>query len=123
MKMAGELIVGGADIRQHTATIANGQSLSGAVDLGTNRLFAIVMPAAMTGTSLTFQASHDGSTYNNIYGDDGNELTYTTAASRYVVVSSPAKWVGVRYLKIRSGTSGAPSAEGAARSLIVVAVP
>lgn len=120
---AAPLLVGGCDYELKTATIANGQSLSGAVDLGTMRLFAIVMPATMTGTSLTFQASHDGSTYNNVYDDGGNELTYTTAASRYIVVSSPAKWIGIRYLKVRSGTSGSATAEGGARSITLVVVP
>lgn len=112
------LIVGGSDYELFTATIANGQTVSGAVDLGSKRLFAIVTPAALTSTAMTFQASHDGSTYNAVYDESGSQLSYTVSTSRYIVISSPARWIGVRYLKVVGG-----SAEGGARSITLVAVP
>lgn len=84
---------------QSTATILSGASLSGAIDLGPNRAFAIVMPASWTTANLTFQGSADGITYNNLYDDTGTEVSVTAAASQYIVVSSPAKLLGVRWIK------------------------
>jgi hypothetical protein len=106
-----------------TTTIANGASLSGAVDLGIYRGFAIQMPAAWTAANLTFQGSSDCSTYANLYDDTGTEVLVTAAASTYIVFSSPAKFQGLRCLKIRSGTSGAAVNQGADRILTVIPNP
>lgn len=108
---------------QSTATILSGASLSGAIDLGPNRAFAIVMPASWTTANLTFQGSADGITYNNLYDDTGTEVSVTAAASQYIVVSSPAKLLGVRWIKVRSGTSGTPVNQGADRVVKIVGVP
>lgn len=106
-----------------TATIASGASLSGAVDLGSGgRAARIAMPAAWTTANLTFQASYDGITYNNLYDKDGVEYTAQAAASRSILLPV-ADWYGIRYLKVRSGTSAAAVNQGAARSLIIQAVP
>lgn len=121
--MAAEIKVGKAGIETVTATITNGTSLSAAVNLGSRRLVAIQMPAAMTGTALTFQASWDGTTYNNVYDQGGTELQYTTAASRYIVVTSNDLLWGIQFIKVRSGTSGAATNEGADRTLTLILQP
>jgi len=110
-------------VRPVTVTIANGASLSGAVDLGPNRLFAIIMPAAWTTANLTFQVSADGTTYNNLYDDTGTEVTVTAAASQYIVISSPAKMLGARWFKVRSGTNASAVNQAAARVVTIVGVP
>lgn len=89
------------------ATIANGTSLSATVDIGGTTLAGIVMPAAWDAANLTFQASHDGTSFNNLYDALGGEKTVTAAASRFIALD-PADFAGVRYLKLRSGTSGTP---------------
>lgn len=99
-----------------TATIANGASLSGAIDLGSTRLAGIQMPAAWTAAALTFQASFDGVTYADVYSTGGTELSYTVAASRFIPLSI-TDWGGVRYLKVRSGTTGTPVNQGGARTI------
>jgi hypothetical protein len=96
--------------------IANGASLSSAVDLVNNRLSYISMPSSWTAANLTFQVSEDGLTWNNLYDDVGSEVTVAAAASRVLRVDL-AKWLAVRYLKIRSGTSGTPVAQGGDRTL------
>lgn len=106
-----------------TATIANGASLSGAIDLGQARLWAIQMPAAWTAAALTFQASLDGINYFNLYDNTGTEVSWTVAASQFQFELFPAKWLAIRWLKIRSGTSGVPVNQGGDRVLTVVAVP
>lgn len=103
------------------AAIASGASLSGVIDLGAGRLARIVLPSALTGTQLTFQTSYDGTNFANLYDETGTEVTYTVAASREVRVPL-TDWLGIRWLKIRAGTSGSPSAQGADRALKLVTV-
>lgn len=90
-----------------TVTILNGASLSSAADLGGGNLIAISVPASWTAASMTFQASTDGTTYYNVYTDVGGELTATVDSSRHVVVYGD-DYKSIRYLKLRSGTSGVP---------------
>jgi len=106
-------------IRDATVTIANGASLSGAVSLGAGDPVSIQMPTAFTGTQLTFQVSHDNSTFQNLYDAAGSEVTVTVAASRNVPLPSPLQ-AGWRYLKIRSGTAATPTAEGGARTITLI---
>lgn len=105
------------------ATISNGTALSTAIDLDITRPFAFVLPAAWTAANLTFQVSLDGTTWCNLFDDAGTEVTVVALVSQYVVIANPAKWLGVRFLKIRSGTSGAAVNQGADRIVTVVAVP
>lgn len=102
-----------------TATIANAASLSGAVDLSYARLALILMPAAWTAAGLTFQVSPDGVTYGDLYTDAGVEVSATVAANR-VVRLNLSDWIGVRYFKVRSGTTGTPVAQGAERILTLL---
>lgn len=112
--------VAAPEAENKTATIANGASLSGAVDLGAGAvLAAIYMPAAWTAASLTFQASADGVTYVDVYDDGDVEYEIAAAASRSIKVSLE-DFIGVRYLKVRSGTTATPVAQGASRSIVLV---
>lgn len=104
-----------------TATIASGASLSGSVNLGGGRLFAIMMPADWTAADLTFQASVDGTTFYNVYDEEDSEVTVQAAEDRYIILE-PARWLGVRYLKVRSGTSGSAVNQGADRAITLVQV-
>lgn len=108
--------------RKFIATIAASGSVSDAIDLDGEIIAAIVMPATFTGTSLTFQAaaSVDG-TFQNVYDDSGAELTATVGQGKVVVNKSVLEALAaLRYLKIRSGTAGAPTTEGADRTLTIL---
>ncbi len=105
-----------------SAAIANGESLSAAVDLGAYRLSSIIMPAAWTAAGLTFQGSIDGVTFGNMKSEGGTELAWTVAASDFLY-STPLNFWGVRFIKVRSGTAGTPVNQGAARTLTLIAVP
>jgi len=98
-----------------TATIANGGTVSDAIDLEGRGLTAMVMPAAFTGTTITFQGSVDGVTYQALYNASNSAVSMTVAASR-TYLFTPGDFSGIRYLKVVSG-----SAEGAARSILLVA--
>jgi len=105
-------------ITYSTATIAISGTVSSVVDCTDGRTaFAIITPAALTGTAMTFQASHDGVTYTPITDTAGAAVSITVAASRYIPIAS-ANFAGVRYLKIVSGTT-----EVAARAIIVMRRP
>lgn len=109
-----------AGLTSKTATIANGASLSDTVDCGEG-LFpvALIIPGAWTPADITFQASIDGTNFSNLYDEDANEITVTANTSRFIVLT-PSEWVGVRYLKIRSGSAAAPINQTAERTITVV---
>jgi hypothetical protein len=101
-----------------TVTIANGQSLSTAAAIGAGTLIGIQLPT-ITSAALTFQGSADGVTY--VEALDASSAAVTVSASvgtRYI--KAPADLAGVPYLKVRSGTSGAPVNQGAARTITLV---
>ena len=101
-----------------TVTILSGASLSDAQDLQGCRLTGIRMPASWTAASLTFQVSEDGTNFVNLYNLNG-EVTYSTGAS-YGVSFNAEDFLSWRYIKVRSGTSGAAVTQGADRTLVLV---
>ena len=103
-----------------TAVIANGQSLSAAALTDGAELVGMVMPAAWTTANITFQASADGSTYNDLYDQYGTEINVPAGASRYIALN-PGDFAGIKSVKVRSGTTGAPVAQGAERTVQLVA--
>lgn len=102
-----------------TATIDNGASLSDAVHVRDQTLVAVAMPASWTAASLTFQASHDGTTYRDVYDAEGTEFEVAAAASRWIALD-PADFASAAYLKVRSGTTGTPVNQGAERAVTLV---
>lgn len=105
-----------------TATIADSASLSGAVDLSSfsGTLVAIQTPSGWTSAVLTFQASYDGTTYANLYNSAGAEVTTGTIAASYYVALDPADFAGIRYLKVRSGTSGSATNQSSGDTLQLI---
>lgn len=110
-------------INYETVTIANGASLSGALNIASRNFFGIIMPASWTSAALTFQGSFDGTTYYDLYDETGTEVSFTVSTSRYVIISTPAKFLGLKKLKIRSGTSGTPVNQGGDRDIGVIVIP
>jgi len=101
--------------RTQTLTIANGATTTGTAFLAQNMAaFGLQMPAAFTGTSITFTVSADGATFQALYDSTGaTAVSMSVAASRsYDLPSALTAW---RAFKIVSG-----SAEAASRDLIVV---
>jgi hypothetical protein len=96
-----------------TATIANGQTLSSAIVLNGFTPVSILMPAAFTGTALTFQGSLDGTNFFDVKKSDGSALSYTVAQGTFVALD-PTLFQGMTAIKLKSG-----SAEGGARTLTV----
>lgn len=102
-------------------TIANGESLSNAMQLNGLMAEAIVMPAAWTAAVLTFAAAEEeAGTYLPLVDAAGVQIQLVVAASQRIVL--PLGLVrGHNWLKLRSGTSGAAQNQGGARTLTLLA--
>lgn len=102
--------------RDITVTIANGQSLSSGVYIGGEfALCGIAYPAAWDAADITFQKSWDGVTYTEHVDDAGAAIQKTVTAGQDRELDA-AEFKSAIYFKIRSGTSGVPVAQTAART-------
>lgn len=111
-----------ADRFAPTATIAAGQSLSAAVDLNRRGLAGLIMPAGWDAAGLSFRVSMDNQTFVNLYDTNGEATlpaSTVVAASRGIMID-PRAFVGFRYVKVRSGTSGSPVTQSAERAITLV---
>ena len=103
-----------------SVVISSGASLSATVNCGGRTMVSIRMPATWTAANLTFQASEaEGGTYGDLYDDVGTEYLVTAAAARWIALA-PVAFAGPPFLKIRSGTAGAPVNQAAARTLVIL---
>ncbi len=91
-------------------TIANNGTTSDAVQSVGYAAFGLVMPAAFTGTTISFLVSADGVTYQALYDRYNVLVSMTVAVSRSYDL--PVELAGWHSFKIVSGSS-----EGAARTL------
>lgn len=118
----GTTTVKSAGRQSGTVTIANGQSLSGALDLGGATLAGIVMPSGWTAAALTFQVSADGVTYQDLVVFDEYTIASSLVAASKTIGIPAGDFAAWRYVKVRSGTSGTPVNQGGSRVLTLVSV-
>lgn len=109
--------VAGAEFAVKTAsgtnllvTVPAAAAISPAIDLTTYRLARIGCPADVgLATVMSFQvATSLGGTYRDLYDQYGSEYTVKVANNR-AVVPDLTMFAGARFLKIRFGTSAAPT--------------
>jgi len=103
-----------------TATIADGQSLSGSASLGGKLPVGILAPAANWATAaLSFQGSFDGQAWVNIYDDSGEYTTGALANGEGCSLNREVfrPW---QYLKVRSGLKDAAVAQAAGDILTLI---
>lgn len=115
--------MGEYDQKEVTIVIENGASLSsdGVLLQYNERQYSpihVLLPALFTGTTLTFQVSHNGTDYYNLY-DMAGEVSAVVAAG-VAVALDPAKFFGWNYLRVRSGTAASPSAQAAKRTISLI---
>lgn len=109
--------------------IANGASLSAALDCKGFCCLGFIMPAAFTGASVEIRVSDDGVTYRTFSDGFVASLAYTFAASVYVplVVLQGLGFVDPstlpRFIKFLSVTAGVPTAEAASRTFRCLLAP
>lgn len=98
---------------QQTALIASGDQESSGLRCAGMALCGLMIPAAFTGTALTFETCDTpNGTYLPLYDDTNTLISLTVAPSRAYSLD-PKKFQGSNFLKLKSGT-----AEGADRSII-----
>lgn len=90
------------------ATIANGQTTSSAIDLRADTSAGFILPAAFTGTGMTFQVSADNVTYT------AHSATSVTVAQGKAY-GIPADVAVFPWIKLVSGSS-----EAGARTITIV---
>ena len=106
-------------VNYEIASIANGQTNSGWVDLKGKQLVAIVFPAAMTSASVRFRGRY-------LSTGNGNIIAEKKSATDYSCPFTANEWVpldvdvfcGVGQIQIV-----AASAEGAARDIVLITRP
>lgn len=99
-----------------SATIAAGQTTSGAIQIQSDVSAGVFMDAAMTGTSMTFLAGKTASgTFAPVSDGAGGSYTKTFRAGDYVPID-PSVFAGIPFLKIVSGAT-----EGTLRNLVFCA--
>lgn len=84
-------------------TIKAGESLSDGIDCSAGKIVRITVPQEYSEANLTFQVSSNGDLYNDLFDDDGDEITVTANPDSTIVIAKP--WVkSVGFIKLRSGT-------------------
>ena len=78
------------------------------------------MPSTISTTFWSFQLSYDGTTYFDVFRGDGTEYQVSSGVSRAISLDQLALFAPT-FLKIRSGTVGAPVAQGSALTLTFLA--
>jgi hypothetical protein len=95
------------------AVIAAGQALSPEVDLGGyGVLVGVLVPTNWTTAGITFQCSVDGGvTFGEVMDVSGAAIAISSLAGgtiAYAIALDPARFRGIRAVKVRSGTQAAP---------------
>jgi hypothetical protein len=88
------------------ASILSGQTVGVAVSLAGVSILGIVTPAALTGTTITFQVSADGTTYVPLYDGTNTLVSFTVAVSRGYYLD-PIIFASWRFVKLVSGAAEA----------------
>lgn len=97
-----------------TVVIASSGTTSTTLTLEGSRIpLALVLPAALTGTAITFRASNDNATFYPVYYES-TAYSVTVSTSRHVALDRRV-FEGVRYLQLVSGSS-----EASARTIGVI---
>lgn len=102
-----------------TVQIANGTAISADINLAGRVPVSIGMPAAWTAAAITFEVSHDGNTFYDLYDAAEAEYDIATPVVDGWMQVNPDLFRGARYARIRSGVSATPVNQGAARNLVV----
>lgn len=97
------------------ATISNGQTKSNSINMSGTLLKTILLPAAFTGSTLTFEVSEDNSTFLPYYNINNMPVTIDISTGRAYGLGA-IDFYSIKYLKIVSG-----SAEAAERTIKLIA--
>ena len=106
-----------------TVTILDTESLSGVADLRAIGVpVGLQMDAAWDTNAVTFQGSYDGVVYTDLRLS-GVEVALAGVVASSMEALDPYSFMACRYLKVRSGTSGAPVNQVGDTIVTVIAKP
>lgn len=102
-----------AFFRNEVVTISSSGTVSTAIDLVDSSgagysAVGMIMPAAFTGSTVSFQASDDGTTYYAVYNTNNTLLSASVTQGR-MYLFTPGDFIGVRFLKVVSGSTESTS--------------
>lgn len=99
------------------ATIADGQTTSGAINLKGKKMVGLEVPASFTGQTVSFtQCRSENGTFTPIYKDDGTLYAPVATDSGYVALD-PAIMCGPAFVKVVSASS-----ESGAKTITAVCI-
>lgn len=112
------------------ATIANGASLSGEVNVGPLRIVGIIMPAAWTAAGIAFRALVAEPSalpkvpvYGDVVDSAGADVNITgPGAGEYIALADTLPLTALGRILVRSGTNAVPVNQGAERIVTLVCV-
>lgn len=85
--------------------ISSGQTSASSGDLKGRSIVGIITPASLASTSLTFTVSDDGTTFRTLVNVSNASITVTVDSTTRQYAFDPQIFVGVRYIKVISGSS------------------
>lgn len=125
--MGGQALISNFTWKNCLIDISEDDDLSEAINVQGYMLLGIEFPAEWTAASVTFQGTFEsGGTLKDIYDEDNNEVTWTGAgASKILLAGGTAPLIGgFHTIKVRSGVTATPVAQGADRALkLLLGVP
>lgn len=107
-----------------TVTVAQGQSLSAAIDVETATVTGFVLPAAVEATTAQMSflgATSLGGTYKTVK-KNGVKLALPIAVNDFAMLAAITDLAGVRYLKIQLETAGGVAVAQASQAVVVEVV-
>ncbi len=93
---------------QDTVTITAGATVSNSINLQGRVLIGMNLPAAISGSSMTFQSSNDNVNFNALYNNENSAISVAYTQGRNYTIS-PDYVAGVKFLKLVSNNSQAAS--------------
>jgi hypothetical protein len=112
------MVDSGFSAKPKIATFKAGSALSEEVDLHFTRVFGITVSDGWDTAVITLQVRrNDDSVWHDLYHDDGTEYSINVSGGRHVNIRWPGSLFGLRYIRLRSGTSAAPVTQTAERKL------
>ena len=105
------------ELSAQDVVIADGQTVSATAEVGGAPLTAIQTPAGMTGTTLTFNGSFDGTTFFPIRDTSNADISVTVDTTARIYALKTDDFAGIPYIQVVSG-----SAESGAKTIKLVSV-
>jgi hypothetical protein len=100
-----------------SVTIPINTAVSTPIYIGQRSIVGIGMSAAWTAAALTFQASLDNTTWQDVY-IGGSEYNETVVANTWVIPT--ATYLQAPYIRLRSGVTVTPVNQAAERTLTIM---